>query len=120
MFVEQYLFGRSKRHAHRTKLGGEYPVLMYRSDDREHDVYRDLLVSSFDAVWSSLSYPAQLAASMNEEEEFQKNYERLAKYFDVFDDGFHAPATGSFDAVEQPTLHEEGVRFDRSEGKEPE
>jgi glucose-1-phosphate thymidylyltransferase len=56
MFVEQYVYGRSKDFIKGVTLGGEQPVLEYtRRDESGKETEERILQSSFEVLWDSYS-----------------------------------------------------------------
>jgi hypothetical protein len=90
-FIEQYLYGRSEAFAKGRHLGGEYPVMEYRTktdtdepggvhvllSEAGEPVEEEILTTTFEIVWRSFSVGANEFKHVNHEEEFNRNLTRL-------------------------------------------
>ena len=74
-FVEQYLYGRSRKWKDGLVLGGEYPVFEFgHSKDK---IEREVLQSHFDVVWKFFSISVEEYRAIDEEKAFENNFNRL-------------------------------------------
>ncbi len=79
LFVEQYVYGRSKVFQQGFNLGGEYPVIEYNVTDYDgiETVEQQVVAATFEMVWKFYSISWENYLMRNEEDEFKLNVDRL-------------------------------------------
>ena len=79
IFIEQYMYGRSRVFQEGHVLGGEYPVFEFAmpKDDETEQIEQEMLLSSFKVIWDSYSIELNKYDQKNEEDVFHKNLESL-------------------------------------------
>jgi len=72
MFVEQYIYGRTKQRQNLYQLVGEYPVIEYGSSTKDM-TEREIISSNFQIVWDCYSISFDDFEARDQEVEFAKN-----------------------------------------------
>jgi hypothetical protein len=83
-FVEQYLYGRSRRFEEGLVLGGEYPVTEYEmieTESVEEKIEQEILLSHFKVIWDCFSISLNDYKKRNQKEAFQENLAQLKGEF---------------------------------------
>lgn len=84
-FIEQYVYGRSKKYREGLALGGEYPVFEYETleSEKEEKVEQEILTSTFDVVWDNYSIKVEDYRNADEEMNFNRNLDRLLEELNI-------------------------------------
>lgn len=76
MFVEQYIYGRTKKLQESYLLIGEYPVIEYDCSHANH-LEHEIISSNFEIIWSCYSLSFDDFRQRNQREDFEKNLSTL-------------------------------------------
>lgn len=78
-FIEQYIYGRSKKLQERQLIAREYPLIEYGISELETEdkTEQEIISCTFKIVWDHYSISYDEYESRKEEEEFDKNLDRL-------------------------------------------
>lgn len=84
-FIEQYVYGRSRKFHQDLALGGEYPVFEFimPSGQDEERIEQEILTSTFNLIWNCYSVPSEMYRQRNEVAEFEKNLKWLLQELDL-------------------------------------
>jgi hypothetical protein len=80
VFIEQYMYGRSKAFQPGFNLGGEYPVIEYElseTNDGAEMVEHQIISATFEMIWKFYSTSWEAYLKLNHHKEFEANLAQL-------------------------------------------
>lgn len=78
MFIEQYVYGRTKKLQEKYLLRGEYPVIEYALTSKDEDkTEHEIISSNFQIIWDCYSIPYQEYLQRSQVDDFTTNLNTL-------------------------------------------